>query len=136
MKRLTRPLPLIAATLMLMLGAAGITALVVPMPTDAAIGPAGAGTPEKGIAIAAADCPDHIVAASRGFSVTLASLSEAAQAGAAKRCTAYRAHVVALTSARDIYAACLSGFARDDQVAQLELAARDWRSVITGRCGD
>jgi len=136
MKHLTRPIPLLAAALMLMLGAAGLTALVIPMPTDAAAGPAGARAPGTAIQIAAADCPDHINAASHGFSVTLSSLANAAEAGAAKRCAAYRAHVVALTSARDIYAVCLSGFARDDQVAQLDLAARDWRSVIAGRCGD
>ena len=136
MKRLTRPLSLLAAVLLLVAGAAGVTALVIPMPTDAATGPASAAAPESAIEIAATECPGHIDAASRGFSVTLASLSQVAQGGATERCAAYRAHVVALTSARDIYAACLSGFARDDQVAQLELAARDWRSVIAGRCGD
>jgi hypothetical protein len=136
MTRLTRPLVLIAACLTLALGAAGLAALVIPMPTDAAAGPAIIGTRDTIPAIPVAECPDRINAVGRGFSITLASLSDAAQGDSVERCSAYRAHVVALASARDIYAACLRGFARDDQVAQLELAVRDWRSVIAGRCGD
>jgi hypothetical protein len=132
MKRLTRPLVLVAAGLTLMLGAAGVTALVIPMPSDAAAVSPG----EVTLKIAASECPARINEVSRGFSVTLASLSSVAEAGSEERCAAYRAHVSALTGARDVYAACLTGFARDDQVAQLELAARDWQAVIAGRCSD
>ncbi len=45
MKRLTRPLSLLAAVLLLVAGAAGVTALVIPMPTDAATRPASAASP-------------------------------------------------------------------------------------------
>ena len=131
MKRFTRPFFLFAAALTLLLGAAGITALVIPMPTDAAVGPASAGS-----SIPAVECQSRITAAGRGFSVTLASLSSAAQANAAERCDAYRAHVVALSSAREIYATCLSGFARDDQLAQIDLAAGNWRTAIAESCAN
>lgn len=131
MKRLTRPLVLVAAALTLLLGAAGITALVIPMPTDAAVGPASAGA-----GIPATECQARIAQAGHGFSVTLVSLSEVGQASAAERCDAYRAHVAALTSARDTYAACLDGFARHDQLAQIDLATHSWRSTIEATCAD
>jgi|GEM_PF-2114797 len=134
MKSLTRPLVLIAAALTLMLGAAGVTALVVPMPSGAASGPASVG--KGGMRIAAAECPARINEVKRGFSVTLATLSDVSDAGRGERCAAYRAHVAALHGARDVYAACFTGFARDDQVAQFELAAADWQTVIAGRCAD
>lgn len=129
MKRLDRPLLLAAASLTLLLGAAGVTALLFPMPTDAAAGPAGSN-------IAAAECQARVADAGHGFAVTLASLSNASQAGRAERCDAYRAHVVALTSAREVYATCLTGFARNDQVSQIELATHNWRSAIAANCAD
>jgi hypothetical protein len=130
MKRPTRPLVLFAAVLTLLLGAAGMTALLVPVPTDAAIMSAGGAT------IAATECQARLTEASHGFSVTLASLSSAASATVSQRCDAYRAHVVALSSARDVYATCLTGFARSDQVDQIDLATRDWRSAIAVSCSD
>ncbi|WP_436638382.1 hypothetical protein [Microbaculum sp. FT89] len=131
MKRLPRPFLIAAAVLTLVLGAAGTAVMVTPMPTDAAAGPA-----EAGIDIDSAECPTRVAEAARGFSATLSSLSGAAQAGRAERCDAYRAHVAALSSARDVYATCLSGFARDDQVSQIELATRDWHSAIAVTCAD
>ncbi|MCT8974842.1 hypothetical protein [Microbaculum marinisediminis] len=131
MKRLPRPFLLAAIVLTLVLGAAGTAALMTPMPTDAAAGPT-----EDGIDTASAECPARVAEAARGFSATLASLSGAAEAGRAERCEAYRAHVAALSSARDVYATCLSGFARDDQVAQIELATNDWHSAIAVTCAD
>lgn len=131
MKRLPRPLLILAAGLVLAFGAAGFAAIVAPVPTDAAAGPAG-----LGLNIAAAECETRVAAAGRGFSTTLANLSNAAEEGPEARCAAYRAHVAALTEARDVYAVCMSGFARDDQVAQIEIAARTWRSAIAVRCGN
>jgi hypothetical protein len=130
MKPSTNPLLVLSAAA-LFLGAAALTALVLPMPTDAAVGPAGAGAN-----VAVAHCQVRVAEAGRGFSTTLASLASAAEADASTRCEAYRAHVAALTGAREVYAACMSGFARDDQVAQLELAAHNWRSAIAASCGN
>lgn len=130
MKRLPRPLLLLAALLTLTVTAAGLTAIIAPIPTDAAAGPAGAGR-----TFAAAECRIRIDSAVNGFAATLASLSSAAKQGHVERCTAYRAHVAALTEARDVYAVCMTGFVRDDQVGQIDLATRDWRSAIAERCG-
>ncbi len=128
MKRLSRPL-LLAASLTLVLGAAALTALLLPVATDAAAGPAGGD-------IASVECRARVAEAGHGFAVTLASLSNASRAGRTERCDAYRAHVVALADAREVYATCLTGFARDDQVSQIDLAAGNWRSAIAANCAD
>ena len=131
MKRLTRPLVFFTAALSVVIGAVATAALMVPMPTDAAVAPAAGG-----VTIAATECQVRIAEANHGFSVTLASLSSAAEAGLSQRCDAYRAHVAALTGARSVYAACLSGFARKDQLAQIDLATRNWRSAIALNCAE
>jgi hypothetical protein len=126
---LTSRLLFAAVGVTLVAGGFGIVMALLPVRTDAAVGPGSAGLPQ-------AACQAQLADAQTGFSMSLQLLGSVAQSGATARCAAYRTHLAALTTATDIYGRCFSGFARADQVGQLELAAANWRSVISSTCGD
>lgn len=122
-----RPLFLAAAALALFGGGFALTLSLAPVPTDAAAGPA---VPDR------SECQARLVEVERGFGVSVAALRSVAGQDPAHRCVAYRSHVAAIETARSVYAQCLTGFARQDQVAQLELARTDWHATIRSRCSD
>lgn len=107
-------------------GGAGLILALAPIPSDAAVGPAQA---------ARAECAVRLAGVQREFGISLTNLSSVAEAGPTRRCAAYRTHLATIDMARDVYGTCMTGFARADQIGQLELAVSDWRSAIRERCG-
>lgn len=128
--RTARPTVFFAAAMALVAGGFGLTVTLLPVPTDAAVGPAQAG----GLANTE-QCAIRLTTVERGFRVSLSGLSAAAQASVAERCDAYQTHLTALSVAHDVYSVCMTGFARDDQVGQIKLALGDWSSTINSSCG-
>ena len=125
--RTRRSLVLAATALALFAGGFGLTLTIVPMPTDAAIGRS-SGTADG--------CDARLSDMHRAFGVSLTKLQSAAEASPAERCAAYRSHLTTIGTAQQVYGACMTGFARDDQVGQLELASNNWRAAIRTSCGE
>ncbi|MEJ8572182.1 hypothetical protein [Microbaculum marinum] len=126
-RRTPRPFVLAAVTAALLGGGLTLTMALAPVPTDAATGPA---------AGASGSCAESIAQVHRGFGASLTRLADVAEAGPAERCVAYRTHLAAIDTARVVYGSCMTGFARDDQVGQLDLAYSDWRTTIDDRCSE
>lgn len=96
--------------------------------------PAGAAAPSGEVAEATAACEARIAEAESSVAATLARLNEARSADRAGRCAAYRSHAKVLGESAEAYGACLTGFARDEAVAQFETAEADWTAVIGDVC--
>jgi hypothetical protein len=111
--------------------AAGIVTVgftVAPQPIGAATTTASGADPQ------AADCSGRLEATERSLVHTTERLRHAAGADQAGRCAAYRAHVEVLLAAGETYSMCMSGFARQDTVGQMQLAADNWRATIADTC--
>ena len=122
-----RPLLLAAAALALFGSGFALTLSLAPVPTDAAAGPA---MPDR------IECRARLAEVERGFGVSVATLRSVAGEDPEHRCVAYRGHVATIETARAVYAQCLTGFARQDQISQLELASTDWHATIASRCSN
>lgn len=129
----TRATPARLATILgvSLLIAAGIVTVgftVAPQPIGAATTSA-TGTDPQG-----AECLGRLATTERSLVHTTERLRHAAAADQAGRCEAYRAHVEVLVSAGETYSMCMSGFARQDTVGQMQLAADNWRATIADTC--
>lgn len=99
--------------------------------------PSGAATPAASDIVADPQgpaCLGRLATTERSLTRTIEALRRAAGADQHGRCAAYRSHVQVLVSARDTYATCMTGFARQDTVGQMDLAASNWRATIAERC--
>jgi hypothetical protein len=126
-RRNARHYAFVAAVLAVFAGGFALTLTLSPMPTDAAAGPA-AGVD--------AGCEARVAQVHRSFGVSLTRLANVGDAGPAERCVAYRTHLATIETARVVYGSCMTGFARDDQMGQLDLAYSDWRAAIDTRCAE
>ncbi|TCT13651.1 hypothetical protein EDC22_101521 [Tepidamorphus gemmatus] len=119
---------ILGVSLLIATGMVAVGFAVAPQPIGAATA-AGSGAVAH-----ATDCADRLSAAERSLVQTTERLRHAAGADQAGRCAAYRAHVAVLVGAGETYSMCMSGFARQDTVAQMQLAADNWRATIADSC--
>lgn len=87
-----------------------------------------------GIAHAQDICRDDLVAAGQNFARTRAGVEKAAKQPAAVRCTAYRAHVAALTQVRVVFTRCDTGAKKAENVAKVATSIGEFNRLVQQNC--
>lgn len=88
----------------------------------------------QGRAGAPATCQRDLFQNEGGMRRELSRLQAAGNADQATQCRVWREHVSFLQGARSVFATCLSGRQREENVAQMDGSIAEYRVLLANRC--
>jgi hypothetical protein len=80
-----------------------------------------------------ADCPRALGRTEASLEASLRRLS-ASKPSPARQCAAMRAHVAAMRAASAVFARCMTGHARGENMGQMAGSVADFEEIIAARC--